>query len=101
MYEQTRRSGCIRPACYLHRAAMPNADPPAESRDSSERPRATFRQVLGAVLWSFFGVRKGDAMARDTASIRLWQVILVGVGLAALLVFGLLALVRVITSGTP
>ena len=63
-----------------------------------ERPSATFGQVLRAVLWSFFGVRKGDAMARDTVAIRPWQVILVGIALAALLVIGLATLVRFIAS---
>jgi hypothetical protein len=76
---------------------MPTVDPVPESRDPPPR-KATLGQVLGAVLWSFFGVRKGDAMARDTVSIRPWQVILVGVAFAGLLVFALIGLVRLITS---
>ncbi len=59
-------------------------------------PRASMRQVVGAVFWSFFGVRKGKAMRSDEVAIRPHQVILVGIALAALLVFGLLALVRLI-----
>jgi hypothetical protein len=51
---------------------------------------------VSAVFWSFFGVRKGNAMRRDAVTIRPHQVIIVGVVLAALFVFGLLALVRVI-----
>ena len=52
--------------------------------------------MFGAVFWSFFGVRKGNAMRRDAVAIRPHQVIIVGVVLAALLVVLLLTLVRVI-----
>ncbi|MGE5169508.1 MAG: DUF2970 domain-containing protein [Rudaea sp.] len=69
-----------------------------EATDASPPP-ATFRQVLGAVFWSFFGVRKGKAMQRDAVTIRPHQVILVGIAIAALLVFGLILLVRTITRG--
>jgi hypothetical protein len=71
---------------------------PVEPPEPPERPTATFGQVLRAVLWSFFGVRKGDAMAHDTVTIRPWQVILVGIALAALLVVGLATLVRFIVA---
>ena len=50
-----------------------------------------------AVFWSFFGVRKGSAMHRDTVAIRPHQVIIVGVLLAAALVVILLIAVRLIT----
>jgi hypothetical protein len=68
----------------------PSTDPPPESRP------ATLREVVGAVFWSFFGVRKGKAMRRDAIAIRPHQVIIVGIVLAALLVVLLLTLVRVI-----
>ena len=68
----------------------PSADPPPERRN------ATLREVVSAVFWSFFGVRKGKAMRRDAVAIRPHQVIIVGVVLAALLVVLLLTLVRVI-----
>ena len=68
----------------------PSPEPPPEGRP------ATLREVVGAVFWSFFGVRKGNAMRRDAVSIRPHQVIIVGVVLAALLVVLLLTLVRVI-----
>jgi len=64
-----------------------SADPP---------PKATLREVVAAVFWSFFGVRKGNAMRRDEVAIRPVQVIVVGIVLAALLVVGLLVLVQVI-----
>jgi hypothetical protein len=74
---------------------MPTPESPEEHRDALP-PRASLAQVIGAVCWSFFGVRKGRAMDRDAVSIRPWQVILVGVAFAALLVLGLLTLVRII-----
>jgi hypothetical protein len=58
---------------------------------------ASFLQVVGAVFWSFLGIRKGKAMERDTISIKPLHVIVVGVVLAAILVLTLVTLVRLIT----
>ena len=71
---------------------------PEHEADSaaSEAKAATLRQVIGAVLWSFFGVRKGKHMQHDAVTIKPLQVILVGVALAALIVVGLLALVQLV-----
>ena len=78
----------------------PNPQPPtgrdAPATPPSPRP-ATLWQVIEAVFWSFFGVRKGKAMQRDAVTIRPHQVILVGIVIAATLVVTLLVLVRVIT----
>jgi len=63
-------------------------DPPA-------RP-ATLLEVVGVVFSSFLGIRKGQAMRRDAVTVRPQQVILVGIGLAAVFVLSLLLLVRVI-----
>ena len=60
---------------------------------------ASFLQVVGAVFWSFLGIRKGKAMERDTISIKPLHVIVVGVVLAAILVLTLVTLVRLITRG--
>ena len=57
------------------------------------------REVVGAGFWSFFGIRKGDAMRRDAVTIKPHQVIVVGILLAAVLVASLLILVRMITRG--
>lgn len=63
----------------------------------TEPPReANLRQVVGAVFWSFFGVRKGAAMRRDGVTVKPHQVILVGVVLAAIFVVTLILLVRFI-----
>ncbi len=80
--------------------------PPSDSAPPGEPgspppdpPPASLRQIVGAVLWSFFGVRKGKAMQRDVVTIRPHQVIIVGILLAAGVVVALLILVRVITRG--
>ena len=70
--------------------------PPAEAR----RRETGFLRVVLAVFWSFFGVRKGEAMRRDAVTIKPYQVIIVGVVFAALLVFTLIIIVRIITRGT-
>jgi hypothetical protein len=74
---------------------MPPAEPPLE-RDASTPRKATLVEVVGAVFWSFFGIRKGEAMRRDAITIRPHQVIIIGIAMAALLVAGLLVLVRLI-----
>ena len=71
---------------------------PAHPPSPGETRPATFAQVAGAVFWSFFGVRRGNAMRRDAVAIRPHQVIIVGIVLAAIFVATLLILVRVIIS---
>jgi len=56
-------------------------------------------EIVRAVLWSFFGVRKGQAMQRDVVTIKPHQVIVVGILIAAVVVAMLLVLVRFITRG--
>ena len=81
---------------------MPDVNPPQSSRQpDTETPApskadATLLQVIGAVFWSFLGVRKGTAMSRDMSNIKPVHVILVGVMLAAILVFCLIGVVRLI-----
>ncbi len=70
---------------------------PAVEEPTPPPTRATFGQTLAAVLWSFFGVRKGGDMRRDAVSLNPLHLIVIGVGCAALLVVGLLLLVRAIT----
>jgi len=68
-------------------------------RDESDMPppQASLRQIVVAVFWSFFGVRKGEAMRRDVVTIKPHQVIIVAILLAAGLVVALVILVRLIT----
>jgi len=77
--------------------APPDAPSNPEPPSPSPEPRsASLRQVAGAVFWSFFGVRKGEHMQRDEVTIKPLQVIVVGVALAAVFLFALLALVQVV-----
>ena len=76
---------------------MPAPDSPGDP-DAPPLRRATLMEIVSAVLWSFFGVRKGEAMRRDAVTIRPHQVIIVGILLAAILVAALVVLVRIITS---
>jgi hypothetical protein len=85
--------------------SLPPTDPPsppghtkaAASPIEDRAPRAaTFGQTLSAVLWSFFGVRKGKDMHQDAVSINPVHLILMGVGMAALVVVGLVVLVHII-----
>ena len=75
----------------------PGTPPPDPDPAHAPSRQATLRQVVSAVFWSFFGVRKGDAMRRDTVTIKPHQVIIVGILIAAGLVVALLILVRLIT----
>jgi hypothetical protein len=90
----------VGPACrfryHPRMADVPPPEPPPTDETRKPRP-ATFGQVLRAVLWSFFGVRRGDAMRRDMVSIRPHQVIIVGILIAAAFVATLLIIVRIVT----
>lgn len=63
----------------------------AASRKAS---KATFLQTLSAVLWSFFGVRKGANHSEDMQKLNPVHVIIVGVLAAVAFVLGLLTLVN-------
>ena len=60
--------------------------------------RASPWQVAQAVFWSFFGIRRGRDHDRDATSITPLQVIIAGLIGAALLVFCLVMLVRLVTA---
>ena len=80
---------------------MQSTDPPPRDGDPSTDPAkpkaASLLQVAGAVFWSFFGIRKGNAMSRDMVTIKPLHVIIVGIALAAIFVVLLITLVRIIT----
>jgi hypothetical protein len=76
-------------------ASDPNATPPGTPPPA---PRtAGFLQVLGAVFWSFLGIRKKAAGERDMVTIKPAHVIVAGLLAAAVLVFALILLVTAIT----
>lgn len=72
-------------------------DPAPPKRDPPEAPAAGFLQVLGAVFWSFLGIRKKAAGEHDMVTIKPVHVIVAGVLAAAALVCALLLLVMAIT----
>jgi hypothetical protein len=97
-----RSAGPGKDACYDDRRLPPSLamalpDPPPEA--PTPRDKGSFLQVLGAVLWGFFGIRKRSAMSRDVATIKPQHVIVVGVILAAIFVLTLLTVVRLVTRG--
>ncbi|MFN5257925.1 MAG: DUF2970 domain-containing protein [Burkholderiales bacterium] len=51
-------------------------------------------QTISAVLWSFFGVRKGREHDRDMAQLNPVHVVITGVGLGVLFVLTLLMIVK-------
>jgi hypothetical protein len=67
----------------------------AASRKAST---ATFLQTLSAVLWSFFGVRKGKNHSEDMQKLNPVHVIIVGLLAASGFVIGLLVLVNFVVS---
>lgn len=54
-------------------------------------------QIIGAVFWSFFGIRRKAAGERDMVTIKPLHVIIAGVLGAAIFVAVLIALVTIIT----
>lgn len=74
--------------------------PSDEFRLANQR-KGSLRQTLGAVLWSFFGVRKSSAHDADMAKLNPIHVILVGVLMGILFVVSIVVLVNIITSTAP
>lgn len=72
-------------------------DPHAAPPDDRPPRSAGFLQVLGAVFWSFLGIRKRAAGERDMVTIKPLHVILAGALLAAVMVAVVLLLVTAIT----
>jgi hypothetical protein len=62
----------------------------------SPKSKATFLQTLKAVLWSFFGVRKGKDHDTDMATLNPVHVILAGIGAALVFIFTLILIVRLV-----
>lgn len=55
---------------------------------------ATLLQTVKAVLWSFFGIRRGAAHQHDVAQLKLVHVIITGIVLAISMVVGLVLFAR-------
>ena len=64
------------------------------------RRKGSFLQTMGAVAWSFFGVRKSGAFEKDVSRLNPVHLVIAGVVSAALLIVLLLILVNwVLASG--
>jgi hypothetical protein len=61
------------------------------------RRKASPLQVVKAVLWAFFGIRKRAAHENDAVTITPLQVIVTGIICAVIFVLSLVLLVRYIT----
>ena len=71
--------------------------PPSPQQQPDANREAGFLQVIVAVFWSFFGVRRRAAGERDMVTIKLLHVVVAGLLGAALFVFVLIVLVTIIT----
>jgi hypothetical protein len=71
--------------------------PPPPQNPSVPGRTAGFAQVIAAVFWSFFGIRRRAAGERDMVTIKLLHVVVAGVLGAAIFVAVLIVLVTLIT----
>jgi hypothetical protein len=74
---------------------------PLQEEESKKVPpkKAGLHQVALAIFWSFFGVRKQKNWQEDSASITPVQAIVGGIIGAAVFIFILLMIVRMVTRG--
>jgi hypothetical protein len=87
---------------------MPEPEPPLQRTPpagpaaipESSSPRPTFLQIVAAVFWSFFGVRKKRKLDEDAAAIKPIHVVIAGLIGGLVFVLALILLVRVIVAGT-
>jgi hypothetical protein len=80
------------------RSIMPDpVPPPSPQPPSGANHEAGFLQVIAAVFWSFFGVRRKAAGERDMVTIKPFHVIVAGLLGAAIFVFVLIVLVTIVT----
>jgi Protein of unknown function (DUF2970) len=56
--------------------------------------KPSFMRSLVAVMWSFFGVRKGSEFQEDIARVSMMHLIVIGIGAGFLFVIGLMLFVR-------
>jgi hypothetical protein len=77
---------------------MPDSvPPPSPQPPPAAHRKAGFAQIVGAVFWSFFGIRHKAAGERDMVTIKPLHVIVAGLLDAAVFVFVLIVLVNIIT----
>ena len=69
-----------------------------EMAEEQKPASATLPQVIKAVFWSFFGIRRRAEYEKDAVALKPAQVIVAGIIGAILLVLSLVTLVHVIIS---
>ena len=69
-----------------------------EMADEQKPASATLPQVVKAVFWSFFGIRRRAEYEKDAVALKPLQVVVAGIIGAILLVVSLVLLVRFILS---
>ncbi len=69
---------------------------PTEPQDAPRTRRATFLQTVGAVFWSFFGVRKRRDLEADMLQLNPVHIIIAAVAGAAIFVLTLIFIVRLV-----
>ena len=74
----------------------PVLPPPPQPQPDADR-EAGFLQVIVAVFWSFFGVRRRAAGERDMVTIKPLHVVVAGLLGAAIFIFVLIVLVKIVT----
>ena len=70
--------------------------PMSEFPPTHDPPPASFLQIVRAVLWSFFGVRKQRMLQQDIATIKPLHIVVAGVIGGLVFVLTLILIVRLI-----
>lgn len=68
--------------------------PPEHETRERQSARSTFLQTVGAVFWSFFGVRKKSDYERDAANLNPVHVVIAGLIGAVIFVLILILIVK-------
>jgi hypothetical protein len=77
---------------------MPDPAPPERTGAPASAPQPTFFQIVAAVFWSFFGVRKKRKLDEDAAAIKPIHVVVAGLIGGLVFVLTLILLVRIVLS---
>jgi hypothetical protein len=77
---------------------MPDPAPPERAGPPASVPQPTFFQIVAAVFWSFFGVRKKRKLDEDAAAIKPIHVVVAGLIGGLIFVLTLILLVRIVVS---
>jgi hypothetical protein len=77
---------------------MSDPEPPVRRESPASDPRPTFFQIVAAVFWSFFGVRKKRRLDEDAAAIKPIHVVVAGLIGGLVFVLTLILLVRIVVS---